>query len=36
LLRCFVQLLPCRALGQLSALKEKRFYDRLFTPLVPL
>ena len=36
LLRFFLQLLPHRALRQLPALKNKTFYDRLFTPLVTL
>src|SRR5713226_2666821 len=36
LLRFFLQLLPQRALRQLPALKNKTFYDRLFTPLVTL
>jgi hypothetical protein len=36
LLRFFVRLLPHRALLALPALKERGFYDRLFTPLVTL
>ena len=36
LLRCFLQLLPHRALRKLPALKNKTFYHRLFTPLVTL
>src|SRR5229473_1544797 len=36
LLLFFLQLLPHRALRQLPALKNKTFYDRLFTPLVTL
>lgn len=36
LLRFFVQLLPRRALWRLPALKNKPFYERLFTPVVTL
>ena len=36
LLRFFVQLLPSRALWRLPALKNKPFYERLFTPIVTL
>jgi len=36
LLRCFIQLLPRRALLRLPALKNTSFYDRLFSPLVTL
>ena len=36
LLAFFLQLLPARALGRLPSLQAKRFYQRLFTPLVTL
>jgi hypothetical protein len=36
LLRCFVRLLPRRALWKLPALQDQSFYERLFTPLVTL
>ncbi len=36
LLRCFLQLLPHRALRKLPSLQTKDFYDRLFNPLVTL
>src|SRR5262245_56217146 len=36
LLEVFVQLLPGAALLRLPALKGKRFYERLFNPLVTL
>jgi hypothetical protein len=36
LLAFFIQLLPVRALGRLPSLQAKRFYQRLFTPLVTL
>ena len=36
LLLFFVQLLPHRALRQLPALRDKSFYNRLFSPLVTL
>jgi len=36
LLGFFVQLLPATALARLPSLKAKRFYQRLFTPLVTL
>ena len=36
LLKCFLKLLPARALLQLPAFKNLTFYDRLFTPRVTL